>query len=308
MIHLEVNETTKEYEYYENVDYEAFWQGVQQKKLDQLEQILVSKMLHLPARRMIDIGCGYGRLLNCYQSQCQEIVLLDSSVSLLQQAYQNSGGRYVCIACDLNNIPLNDSIFDQAMMIRVFHHLPDPILALNEINRILVNSGHLLFTYCNKKNLERIGRWLIGKNPYNPFRYETAWVWNAFFMHHPNYVHDILHEVGFEQISENGAGVVDKVAGILGKMGEKFPPGVAIAPMMANLAWAPWIFCDSTKTGTPSEIADIPLDELFRCIRCHNPLKRNNVGFTCVSCGTTYFFKNGVYDFLKYQSDVNSAG
>jgi SAM-dependent methyltransferase len=300
MIHLDVNATTKEYEYYENVDYEAFWQGVQQKKLDQLEHILVTRMLHLPAKRMIDIGCGYGRLLNCYQSQCKEIVLLDSSASLLKQAYQNSGGRYICIACDLNNIPFRDSIFNQAMMIRVLHHLPDPKAALAEINRILIKDGHLLFTYCNKKNMERIGRWLIGKNPYNPFRYETAWVWEAFFMHHPKYIHDILHEIGFDPINESGAGVVDKLAGIFGHLGEHIPPGVALAPMMASLAWAPWIFNDCIKTSEASLMKDLPIDELFQCVRCHNRLEKNDAGLTCISCGTTFQMKDGVFDFLKY--------
>jgi ubiquinone/menaquinone biosynthesis C-methylase UbiE len=298
MLHLEVNENTKEYEYYENVDYQAFWRGVQQLKLDELEHKLVKKMLHLPAKRLIDIGCGYGRLMDCYQSQCEEIILLDSSSSLLQQAYQNSSGHVICIRCSLTHTPFIDSLFDQVMMVRVFHHLPDSKEALNELNRILTAGGNLLFSYCNKKNLERIGRWLIGKNPYNPFRYETAWVWDAFFMHHPHYVHAILKEVGFNKYTENGAGIIDKIAGKLGRLGKQIPPGEAIAGLMAYFEWAPWIFCDAHKPGHDLELETLPFEKTLRCVRCNSSLIGRLEGYQCLSCGQLYPFKDGVFDFL----------
>lgn len=298
MLHLEVNQKTKEYELYENADYQSFWKGVQQKKLDELEQILIRRMLHLPARRIIDIGCGYGRLLDCYQKESNQIVLLDSSVSLLQKAYQASGGRALCLRCDLNHIPFKDSTFDQVMMIRVFHHLPDSSASLHELRRILVGGGHLLFSYCNKKNLERIARWMIGKNPYNPFSHETNWVWNVFFMHHPVYVHSLLEETGFEEIIENGAGIIDKIAGKFGRFGVSFPPGVALAPMFARYAWAPWIFCDAAKTGSGDDFAEGPIEQMLQCLNCHSPLIKTDEGFLCSSCGKLYPLKEGVIHFL----------
>ena len=298
MIHLDANENTKEYELYENVDYQAFWKGVQQLKLDELEQILVKKMLHLPSKRMIDIGCGYGRLLDCYQSQCKEIILLDSSSTLLQQAYENSGGHAICIHCDLTHLPFINSVFDQVMMVRVFHHLPESKSVLNELNRILTSGGNLLFSYCNKRNLERIGRWLIGKNPYNPFTLETSWVWHAFFMHHPQYVHKILTEVGFDKKREMGAGVIDKIAGKLGHLGMHIPPGEAISELMAKLSWAPWIFCDAHKFGSPPELNDLPFEKIIRCLHCQSNLKGNSEGYKCESCGQLYPLQNGVIHFL----------
>ena len=36
---------------YEDVEYHDFWEGVERRHLDQLEQIIVSKMLRLPARK-----------------------------------------------------------------------------------------------------------------------------------------------------------------------------------------------------------------------------------------------------------------
>jgi 2-polyprenyl-3-methyl-5-hydroxy-6-metoxy-1,4-benzoquinol methylase len=299
MIHLQVDQDTKEYELYENADYQSFWKGIQQKKLDELEQILIRRMLHLPARRIIDIGCGYGRLLDCYQKESNQVVLLDSSVSLLQKAYQQSEGRAICLRCDLNHIPFKDFTFDQVLMIRVFHHLPDSSACLRELNRILTGGGHLLFSYCNKKNLERIARWVIGKNPYNPFSKETNWVWNVFFMHHPEFIHSLLLGTGFEHIIENGAGIVDKIAGKLGRSGANFPPGVALAPLSARFAWAPWIFCDAAKTGEPDGFVDAPIEELMLCLNCRSGLSGSTDGFRCVSCGQFYPIKEGVIHFLN---------
>lgn len=298
MVHLNVGENTKEYELYENADYRSFWLGVQQKKLDELEQILVKRMLHLPAKRLIDLGCGYGRLLDCYQSQCEEIILLDSSASLLQQAYQRSSGHIICIRSSILQTPFIDAIFDQVLMVRVFHHLPDSKAAVSELSRILTDGGNLLISYCNKKNLERIARWLIGKNPYNPFRYETSWVWEVFFMHHPHYVHDLLKESGFDRYTEKGTGVIDKIAGKLGDLGKELPPGVAIAGLMAYFEWAPWIFCDAHKSGQTPKLTDLPFEKTIRCIRCHSSLIGSKEGYRCLSCGQLYPFKDGVFDFI----------
>lgn len=303
MLHLEVDQRTKEYELYENADYQSFWQGVQQKKLDELEQILIRRMLHLPARRLIDIGCGYGRLMDCYRNDARQIILLDSSVSLLQKAYERSGGNALCIRCDLNHIPFKDSSFDQVLMVRVFHHLPDSQASILELDRILTGGGHLLFTYCNKKNLERIFRWMLRKNPYYPFSHETNWVWNVFFMHHPDYIHDLLLSNGFAHIVENGVGIIDKIAGLLGNVGAKLPPGVAFAPLFARYAWAPWIFCDTEKAGDEVGWSDAPVEELLECLSCHSSLTSGPDGFFCKTCGEHYPRINGVVHFIKSDTE-----
>jgi ubiquinone/menaquinone biosynthesis C-methylase UbiE len=295
---LKVDENTKENQLYENADYEIFWTGIQQQKLDELEQVLVAKMLHLPARRMMDIGCGYGRLWERYQAQCDEIVLLDSSKSLLKQAYHRSGGRAICLACDLHAIPFRDGAFDQVMMVRVLHHLPDTHAAMAELSRLITPGGHLLFSYCNKKNAERVLRWLVGKNSYHPYKLEPAWVWERFFMHHPHYIHQNLEDVGLQVKREMGAGVLDKIAGILGKAGKNFPLGVTLAPLFASQAVAPWIFVDALKSGERMDVSMLPLEQLMRCPQCHGDLEKDAGGMHCITCKTHYPMTDGVYHFI----------
>ena len=298
MIKLKVTDQTKQHQLYENIDYESFWDGTQQGKLDELEQILVRQMLHLPAKRLIDIGCGYGRLLDTYQSACGEIILLDSSSTLLQQAYQRSCGKAICISCDLQHLPFVSGAFDQAMMIRVFHHLPDSSAILQEINRIVAPSGHFLFSYCNKRNLERILRWMIGRNPYNPFTLDTAWVWNVFHMHHPRAVRQLLKSAGFSDQVENGVGVIDKLAGWMGPLGENFPPGLSWAPFLASSMIAPWIFNSSIKSAEGPNHLDDQFSEILQCIRCGSSMKKEKNSFHCPECNLRYPYEDGVIHCL----------
>jgi len=298
MFHLDVKPETRETELYENADYVTFWQGVQQQKLDELEQRLVRQMLHLPSRRLLDVGCGYGRLLDTYLAQSTEVVLLDSSHSLLQQAYARTGGRALCIACDLHHLPFPAGVFDQVMMVRVFHHLPDSVAALTELGRVLGPGRNLLFSYCNKKNLERVVRWLLGKNPYHPFRREPAWVWEIFYMHHPRQVESDLQTAGFSLQSVRGAGVVDKLAGILGRAGRRFPPGAALAPLLGRLALAPWIFCDAWRSGEAAPLPETPVADLLICPDCQCRLEHLVEGWRCPRCDKFFTLQAGVLNFL----------
>ncbi|MBE7546024.1 MAG: class I SAM-dependent methyltransferase [Planctomycetia bacterium] len=50
------------------------------------------------------------------------------------------------IKCDIITIPEPNGSFDAIMCIEVFEHLPDPIAALKEFNRLLSQGGYLILT------------------------------------------------------------------------------------------------------------------------------------------------------------------
>ncbi len=55
-----------QYRFYEGVEYKHFWDGLKRSKLDELEHAIVRELLPVSGRRIIDVGCGYGRLADCY--------------------------------------------------------------------------------------------------------------------------------------------------------------------------------------------------------------------------------------------------
>jgi ubiquinone/menaquinone biosynthesis C-methylase UbiE len=50
------------------------------------------------------------------------------------------------IVSDITNIPVADGAFDAVMCTEVLEHVPDPVAALKELNRVLRPGGHLLIT------------------------------------------------------------------------------------------------------------------------------------------------------------------
>jgi ubiquinone/menaquinone biosynthesis C-methylase UbiE len=50
------------------------------------------------------------------------------------------------IVSDISSVPEPDGSFDALMCIEVFEHLPNPILAIKEFNRLLKKGGHLIIT------------------------------------------------------------------------------------------------------------------------------------------------------------------
>ena len=50
------------------------------------------------------------------------------------------------IVSDITNIPVADGSFDAVMCTEVLEHVPDPVAALKELNRVLKPGGHLLIT------------------------------------------------------------------------------------------------------------------------------------------------------------------
>jgi len=95
---------------YEGSDYQTrFWKGQGREYEDLVERIAIQRLLPPGGTRLLEIGTGFGRLVNLYQGYCH-IVLLDYSKSLLRQAQERLGrdGRYTYVAANVYRLPLND--------------------------------------------------------------------------------------------------------------------------------------------------------------------------------------------------------
>ncbi len=51
---------------YEGVEYSGFWDSVDRQKLNELEHAIISELLPASGCRVVDIGCRFGRLSDCY--------------------------------------------------------------------------------------------------------------------------------------------------------------------------------------------------------------------------------------------------
>lgn len=101
-------------------------------------EILINQSLYdlkklVKNKRVIDIGCGYGRNKGLVESVGGEWVGVEPF----------EGGAHTVIG-DAENLPFNDQSFDVAIMDAVLEHIPDVGKAFEEVARVLKPGGKFI--------------------------------------------------------------------------------------------------------------------------------------------------------------------
>lgn len=287
----------KNYSLYEDIEYRDYWNDPAQVRQDLLEKRIISDWLPASGRRIIDVGCGYGRLVPCYLGRFDKIVLYDGSLSLLRQARKAAGEGALCVAGDVENLPFKAASFDHILSIRVLQHVRALRMAFGEMGRILSKEGHLIFSYHNKRNLHRIMQWLRSRRIANPFSPETKEVSANLLSHHPTEIGRLLREAGFMAPVYKGAVVLDPLAKLTEKAGRRAPAGLAWARFAGTFKLAPWLIGRATAgNGRPLRVGN-SVEDLFECPTCHGNLCRSGQDFACPGCGRVYPVRDGISDF-----------
>jgi ubiquinone/menaquinone biosynthesis C-methylase UbiE len=292
-----VDRNSKNFDLYEGLDYERFWAPSQRQTLDDHERILINELLPSKGELIIDVGCGFGRLFNCYHDRFEHAVLLDGSMSLLRQAYERTGGIAMYVACDVNHIPFQASSFDTVLMVRVFHHLIDSRSCLEELNRVLSHTGCLIFNYNNKQNFKRMLKWIINRRENNPFCTTPDGIGSTFISHHPKMVDMMLRESGFSNIKYYGLGVIDRVVDLIKMRNNQGELAKFLAPILARSYLAPWIMCKSTAEHRLPMNNFKEISELLQCPACYGRLAQDSDAFHCTDCKNNYPIVDGIMDF-----------
>ena len=121
--------------------------------------------------RILDIGCGNGRLYQLFDDLSTRFTGIDISETLINIAKEKYS-EATFIVGDMRKLPFEDGSFDIAYSIAAVHHLPPEGQqeVLQEVSRVLVPGGLFVMTNWNflgrwtKKRIEK-GRYLIGDTP-----------------------------------------------------------------------------------------------------------------------------------------------
>lgn len=158
---------------YRGYDLQAAWRG--RERTTRLESAMVGlAKSDLDHRRWLEIGCGYGRLTPALANGAEEYVALDLNPETLASVPVPTGPRvFRRVAANLNHLPFDQDSFTAVSLIRVLHHLEDPVTALREIVRVLAPGGALLLSYAPKPTLGSLQQDLRlrmdGHSPRRPF-------------------------------------------------------------------------------------------------------------------------------------------
>jgi SAM-dependent methyltransferase len=148
--------------------YRGFWPSRPYE--DACDRIALRSFLPRSGGRLIEVGAGFGRLVDEYAGY-REVVLLDASEALLQAAREQFGGdpRITIIAGDAFRLPFPDASFDAAVCIRVIHHFEDPRPAIRELGRVVRPGGVLVLESANKRNLKAVLAYWLRRQAWSPF-------------------------------------------------------------------------------------------------------------------------------------------
>lgn len=289
----------KSHSLYEGVEYQEFWEDPRLRRQDALEQHIISEMLPTSGRRILDLGCGHGRLTPCYRDRFDQAVLCDGSLSLLREARAAVGSTPTLVAADVAHLPFRPASFDCVLTIRVLQHIHDLDGALIEVRRVIAGNGRLVFSYHNKRNAKRIVRYFAARGASNPFSLVPTEPMPTLISRHPRMVELALQEAGFSPPEYQGTALVHPLASFGERFGRQAPAGAGWgwARFMGRSKLAPWLIGNSFAEADNELKTAGAIDEIFQCPVCQAAVGRSDEGFECLACHRAYPIEDGIFDF-----------
>ncbi len=98
--------------------------------------------------KLLDIGCGNGRLLFLAQSAGWQVKGLERS-GFLRDSIKKAIGLDVEVCDFLSYEPGEGDLFDVVVLRHVLEHLPDPVLSMRRINSLLKIGGYAVLEFPN---------------------------------------------------------------------------------------------------------------------------------------------------------------
>lgn len=101
--------------------------------------------------KVLDLGCGNGRLLDLFKDKKIDYIGIDNSEKLIEIAKKKCPDAKFQVA-DALNLSFPDNYFDKIFSIAVLHHIPSEefrLQSLKEAKRVLKPGGLLILTVWN---------------------------------------------------------------------------------------------------------------------------------------------------------------
>ncbi len=298
---------------YNEDDYRGYWHGAGRRVVNRIETDVFAGLCQPSTGWFVDLGCGYGRLLPCYATKAEQLVLVDYAVNNLRLAASRARrlANVHFVAADAYRLPFRPGVFSAGACVRLFHHIVDPVMFLREVGRIMAADSAVTMSYVNTRNLPRLLRSGLGAargghRKLSSMMYGTS---PAEFLR-------LVRGSGFTPIEVRGTGFLDQIlnkpaagrrlAAVIDASGivEKTLVVAEIAAdrIFGPVHFAPHQFVRMRKglgeRRAPPAIAPRTFLDILQCVACGGPLT-NKVGpdIHCTRCGATYPHRDGIYDF-----------
>jgi len=199
---------------YDTYDYPTYWKG---REYEHGCDVLAIKsfLQKIPKiNTIVEVGCGFGRLVSSFSFRAKKIILTDPSTKLLKLAREELKSKKIkFLKIKIENLPnkIKGKSVDLVICVRVLHHLEDIEEAFIVCNKILKNKGYLILEFPNKCHFKaRLSKYLRGDFTFasdifpKDLRSKKNKKKNTipFYNYHPDYISKKLVSNGFEIIEK----------------------------------------------------------------------------------------------------------
>jgi SAM-dependent methyltransferase len=129
------------------------WEALIQPVVTESADLVVSRT-RTGGKKLLDVGCGYGFLLNEMKSRGWDVKGLE--VSKTGRDYAQSRWNFKVYSEPLENLELPENIFDIVSILYVIEHVYDPLALLMEVNRVLKPGGLVIVRWPHTTPIVRI--------------------------------------------------------------------------------------------------------------------------------------------------------
>ena len=203
--------------HYDSFDYPSYWESREYEHWS--EVIAIRSFLEkIPSiKNILEVGCGYGRLLEYYAHRGKKIVLTDPCVKMLAEAKKRSRSRgegdVIFVQSKVENLGkrFRRNQFDMIIMVRVTHHLENLDEAFEVFEKLLKPGGYLILEFANKLHSKALLKNILTGNftfPLEIFPTDNRSQKSKtnktlpFFNYHPDKIVDLLHDYKFDVIDK----------------------------------------------------------------------------------------------------------
>jgi 2-polyprenyl-3-methyl-5-hydroxy-6-metoxy-1,4-benzoquinol methylase len=116
-----------------------------------LTQARLSRVKPFVGKKILDVGCGHGELLDFLPPTTESVVFLDRNKERLPKIRQRLAksaiqGEFLLGEVDKQVIHLPQESFDTVVMAALIEHLKSPEWALKQVHQLLKPGGRLIIT------------------------------------------------------------------------------------------------------------------------------------------------------------------
>jgi len=134
-------------------NYLKYWDGRDYEHA--AEEMAIARLLKGKRfKKAVDVGGGYGRLSSFLRNFADDVTLAEPSqrqLDLARDFLKDKPEIHTKLA-QAEDLPFEDGEVDLVLVVRILHHLPDPLPAFSEIHRILKKNGYFLVEFANQNN------------------------------------------------------------------------------------------------------------------------------------------------------------